>query len=956
MARITPLLFFLLLFLALTRTPGLCQQLVATSNQTNHLDNYLHRNWKSGAGLPQNNVNAIVQDGLGFLWVGTENGLARFDGQEFKVFDTHNTPALKSNRITSLLWSGDKYLWIGTAGGSLTIYENNRFRHFDRGNLSPTGSVQSITKGLDEHVIIGMSGGRAILVQGRSRSLPVENLGPNLPGDGAVVVLEDSQKKLWLGTSKGLKYFKDGKMTTYTVADGLADNHIRCFLQDKNGHLLIGTAGGLNRLIPQQPFFFSTVAGFGDCAIHALLADQEGGIWVASDRGLYRLSRENVNPRLEKVSAMAGLSGEIPVLSLYRGNDGIIWCGTAGGGLHSLSRSPFRYYTTRDGLSHNYVKTIYQDNQGNMWIGTGGGGLNRFDGKRFTVFTTRNGLCSNDITSLCQDGPGNLWIGTPHGLQRASQCHIDESLNTYTEKNGLSANAINVLFADRQGNLWIGTHGGGLLGYQNGRFFQAGRGEGSVPQEFAYSFVHALAQDNSGNLWVATGQGLLCLDIKTNLLLQEKKLEQLQQYTIREIFIDWLGRLWLATTGRGLICYDRGRVISFPGHSELNGISIHRIFEDNNGLLWLTSGKGLFAFDEVGFVSPLKDSRRNQSVPKLRYNLWLESDGLKSAVFTGGSQPAGWKTSSGELWLPTVAGITVIAPETTKLSNPIIPVVFEKVVVAGQAYHSQDIPRLPAGTTALTFYFTALNYQGFENLQYKYRLVNLSWGEEDIQSQEEGVIGASKEYTLQHLTPGKYRFEIYAGNPEKGWSEKAAGFIFSIEYQILFEIRYILIGIGILTILVVVIFWSKNRWDKKKEILRIFTEDERYKTSALKPRQFKKSMLQLLTLMEEEKPYLDAEMSVAKMAERLDISKEHVSQIINQKFYMNFNQFLNKYRIEEAKKRLQDPAENQYVVLKIAFDVGFNSKSTFNTAFKKFTGMSPSEYKEKFQPPSGPKS
>lgn len=108
-------------------------------------------------------------------------------------------------------------------------------------------------------------------------------------------------------------------------------------------------------------------------------------------------------------------------------------------------------------------------------------------------------------------------------------------------------------------------------------------------------------------------------------------------------------------------------------------------------------------------------------------------------------------------------------------------------------------------------------------------------------------------------------------------------------------------------------------------------------------------MLRLLRLMEEEKPYLDPDMSVIKMAKKMEVSKEHISQVVNRHFYMNFNQFLNKYRIEEAKKRLRDPAENRFVVLKIAYDVGFNSKSTFNTAFKKLTGMSPSRYREKYQ-------
>jgi AraC-like DNA-binding protein len=323
----------------------------------------------------------------------------------------------------------------------------------------------------------------------------------------------------------------------------------------------------------------------------------------------------------------------------------------------------------------------------------------------------------------------------------------------------------------------------------------------------------------------------------------------------------------------------------------------------------------------------------------------LESDGLRTAVFSGSGQPAGWKATNSRLWLPTMEGVTIVDPADTPLKKkPGLTVIFEKLEADGITHLPHNIPVLPSDTRSVSIYFSVLNFRGFENLKLKYYLVSTGG------RVEEAVIdGAQKKLVLRDLEQAGYRFSLSAGNNEKGWSKEPLHFSFSIKYRLPWQEMALFIFIACLAVSIVVALKILDRRNKEKHMMRIFKDDERYKTSGLKAKLVRKHMLQLLTLMEEEKLYLDPELSVTKLARCLGLAKEHISQIINQQFYMNFNQFLNKYRIEEAKKRLKDPKENQYVVLKIAYDVGFNSKSTFNTAFKKFTGMSPSQFREKHQ-------
>jgi ligand-binding sensor domain-containing protein/AraC-like DNA-binding protein len=897
------------------------------------IDKYIHRQWSVKDGLPHDSVTCFAQDPRGFIWVGTDNGLARFDGDDFKIFNKNNTKEIKNNSITSLYAAADGTLLIGTDGGGISIFKNNRFKHYSTSNGLPSNFIRFITGDSSQNIRVSTCGGGVIGLRLRRFNIAVayKDVDPSLLAGCVRPVLSDSKKDLWTGTDNGLKRSHQGKSFMYTVKAGLKDNRIRAICEDREGKLWVGTEKGVNRITKTRgdSVLITNITAFEQHVVYSILEDKDGVIWTATDRGLYRV-RNNGRYEIEKATSLEAFLGTIPVTSLFEDRQGILWIGTYGKGMSSLRDGKFKFYTTSDGLSHNYVTSIYQDDKGTVWIGTNGWGLNQLKQEKIKVFTKKNGLCSNYITAIYEDKRGNhcIWIGTPDGLNRWN----NQQFNLYNVKDGLSHNSISALSGDREGNLWIGTHRG-LNGYKNGKFYVPGNQKGLANQ-----VILTMAGDTKGNLWIGTSQGFYRLkNTRTKPLL-----ERISTHVVQDIYIDWTGSIWLGTKDQGLIRFIDGRFIAYPLDSEFSNAKVYRVLEDREANLWMSSNHGLFMVSKAAFTRDRFRYRRRLTSSD-RYHHLLESDGLKSEVFSGDGQPAGWQTTDGRMWFPTINGIAVITPEGIKFKDPVLPVHIEKLVVDDQTFFPGGPSLFPKKTRKIEFYFTALNFDGLENLEFKCKLTGIF--PEKLGTRQEIV--NQKKIIFRDILPGKYNFSVFAGNENKGWGE-AASYDFTVRYTISGIEGFILVLIFVLPILLVVISRHLERRAKTKEMLKIFQDDARYKTHVLTPKTVKKHMLRLLSVMKEEKPYLDPNMTVTKLANRLGVSKEHISQTINQCFYMNFNQFLNKYRIEEAKERLKDPKESQYVVFKIALDVGFNSKSTFNTAFKKFTGMNPSQYREKY--------
>ncbi|MGH7492056.1 MAG: ligand-binding sensor domain-containing protein [bacterium] len=320
--------------------------------------------WQRKEGLPQNSIHAILQTRDGYLWLGTQEGLARFDGVKFTVFNKRNTPQLKHNHINVLFESTSGTLWIGTNGGGLNRLINGKFRTYLAGEGVTQNFMWSLYRDRQNHLWAGNDAGELLRYQDGQFAVIVPSLGNRI-----MAICEDRTGALWLGTVNGLGRLAAGKLTFYPKVDGTS-NHVLCIYEDKKGHLWIGTRVGLHRFHDGEFKHYPMNEGSSHTIIRAVHEDREGSLWAC----------------------------------------------TFGGGLRRMREGTITAFTKRDGLSSNVVGPIYEDQEGTLWIGSIGGGLNRLKDGKFTSYTSAEGLYDDNVYAILEDEQGHLWMSCNNGV------------------------------------------------------------------------------------------------------------------------------------------------------------------------------------------------------------------------------------------------------------------------------------------------------------------------------------------------------------------------------------------------------------------------------------------------------------------------------------------------------------------------------------------------------------
>src|SRR5215216_3130519 len=702
------------------------------------LNEFGHQAWLTENGLPQNTVQAIVQTHDGYLWIGTQEGLARFDGLNFAVFDKENTPAFKSNDIRFLHEDKQGRLWISTSYG-LVCRHNGRFNSFTVNEGLPDNSIGPLTEDANGNVWIGTAAGLARFENGTFKTFTTQH---GLSSNVIQTLCARANGTLLVATSAGVQSLSGERFSDWTTpVDGPAAN-ITAIAEEKNGHLWYGTLDGLFDINDEAAITLPNTR------ISALLVDREGTLWIATAGGLARLR----NGKLETFTSANGLSSNL-VLSLFEDREGSIWVGTEAGGLNLLKSKKFNTYTTRDGLPNDLVKAIYQDPQGGIWIGSNGGGLTLFKNGRFTTWTTRDGLSSDVVLSLAGDADGVIWIGTPDGLNRFQ----NGKFQTFTFADGLSNDLVRSVLVDRNGVLWVGTRDG-LNSFRDNQFTTYTRQDG-----LANNFIGALLEDSKGNLWVGTLGGLS--KIKDGKFQTFTTKDGLSSNTVISLYEDASGDLWMGTNGGGL---NRLRSNQFVSFSALSADVIYRILEDKQQNLWCSSNKGIFRINknELDKVA----SGASTSVSPVFYG---PADGTLTRECSGGGHPAGWKTSDGRIWFATIKGLAVIDPENIPLNTAPPPIAIEQLFIDNQSASLTEKLTLSPGTSRLDFYYTALSFIAPENVRFKYKLEGFDDNWIDG--------GARRVASYTNLRPGNYRFRVIAANNDGVWNETGAAVEFYLQ-------------------------------------------------------------------------------------------------------------------------------------------------------------------------------
>lgn len=788
--KISYILYFLFAFF---KTETSCAQ--------NHL-NFKHLTINEG--LSQNTVFAIMQDKTGFIWIGTEDGLNKYDGYEFTIYKHRNNDAnsLSDNQVNALLEDPKGNIWVGTSSG-LNLFNKQQlgFTKISTGPDKENSLDDFITSFLYDsygNLWIGTYGGLKRYDYQQKRvlnySLP-PNIQNKISSNRVQTIFEDHQKKLWVSIGKDIKCIdlKSKKVIPLPEAleqiASLKQANVRTITQGKNGLIWFGTEhSGLFNYNPkthkseQFQHEANNANSLPTNIVRTLLAYSDTKLWIGTRDGLSILdlsTRKFINYQ-NNVFDNKTISHN-SVRAIIKDRAGNIWIGTYAGGINfsSLGAGNFSYIGEKSssnpvGLSHKVVSSILYDH-GHLWVGTEGGGLNYIDrDKNISKSYVINSRQQNIVKSLVEDENHNLWIGTYDGLSYFNT--RTETLKSFeiagNNDNKPENKQVYSLLLD-DGGLWIGTDGRGLKFINHNSAITTYTHDTKNPKSISSNVVLSLLRKDDRHIYVGTDHGLNIYNKLTHNFISYLHTDDdslgLQQNTVLYLFKDSKNRLWIGTEGGGVNYFDEKNQ-KFYAITETQGLLnsvVHGIREDQTGALWLSTNKGLSKIIFKQFKVPF--SKNDLTI--MNYTV---EDGLQSNQFTSGAAEKG---DHGELFFGGINGLTAFFPDkiiynTFKPKVVITDFLIKNHPVEINAENSPlkktisetDTIVLTYDQAFITFKFAALNYVNPEKNQYAYKLSGFyddDWHQ----------VGNQRTATYTNLDAGKYTFEVKAANNDGLWTD-----------------------------------------------------------------------------------------------------------------------------------------------------------------------------------------
>lgn len=711
-----------------------------------HADEYGLDAWTTANGLPQNTVTGIAQTPDGYLWLSTFDGLARFDGVRFTVFDKGNTKGIVNNRFSGIYADPEGKIWAVTENGAVTVYQNGAFASFQMKGISEgpitlvrdqsgqamiesgAGSfylrdgvfaaVEPLEPGV-KRVFYALSGSKWVFSENEATQFWEDRvitykfaLPRELFSRGGTDAFHGYRGDLWIRLSDRFVWLSSGTVHTYPITDfpEIAGLDPQWIFDDPGGGVWI-VCGGTDPARSPNTKLVKFLAGrsvvydLGEkFAVTRGETDREGNIWLATPVGLRRIRKKLITT----LSVKDGLNRN-EVYPLLETAAGDVLIGTVQG----VNR--FRNGAVEDlKLKYSagfplYMRGLWQNSRGQIWLGyQGEGGFGRFD-EPSTVTRIGKGDLPNGATDFAQDSDGNVWVATETGLLKYTN---ETETAHYTVADGLRSNAIITLRFDRAGDLWLGTYDGLSL-FKDGKFTNFADVEGS-PQGF-----------------------------------------------VRAIYEDADGVIWFGTYGDGLVRYKDGKFFNYRVENGLFNNGVFAILEDGRGNLWMSSNRGIHRVSKQE-LNDLADGR----IPKLNSVAYDEKDGMLNVECNGGRNPAAVKTRDGRLWFATMGGVAIVDPNAEGANTEPPPALIENVLIDRKPAirDARRAIEVEAGRSNVAIEYTGLSLKRSAQIKFRYQLEGLedSWIE----------AGTRRSVDYSYLPAGSYTFRVVAGNSDGVWDTK----------------------------------------------------------------------------------------------------------------------------------------------------------------------------------------
>jgi ligand-binding sensor domain-containing protein/two-component sensor histidine kinase len=834
-------------------------------------------------GLSQSVVNAILQDQQGFIWLGTGNGLNRFDGYEFQVFknDLVDSTSLSGNYISSLAEDQKGQLWIATTNSGLSKFDpvTERFTNYSIKELNSRKLVGTevicLLVDFRNQLWIGTDLGLNRLVKAENTFVhyPLNTDSPDaIQGDYIKIIQEDSDGNIWMGTNDGLSKltFSDSSLSFAHILHFEVKapepfvpirGAVEAILFDEEGKLWVGSGGGIHVLDTHQlekirkgkhagvqlkSYYFDEA----DVLIMDLLKEEDGKLWVATFGNGIKIidtkTTEMFHFTDEKLPPY-GLSVN-DIYRLFKDNSGTMWIGTGGGGVNKLNTntSKFSHWykeaNNANSLSNKKIWAILKDEENNIFIGTDGSGLDIFESEKghYSNFASNpndsGSISDNMILRIIEDHLGQKWLGTyGGGLNKyipGKQPYFKNYKHHPTDSNSLSDNDIMSLMEDSKGNIWIGTASSGLNKFDPiTEKFTAYRAS-STKNSISSNLIMDIAEDEAGYLWLATDCGLNKFDPKTgNSILFAHQINDENSISTNDLYsllIDEAGTLWIGTNGGGILKFDPVKeiVTHFTEKEGIANNTVYGILEGENDNLWASTNYGLSKFNKNTF----------------RVKNYDVDDGIQSNEFSTFSY---FKATDGQLFFGGINGLTGFYPheiidDTTRpnliitkfqlLNTTVIPgltnlqlgISEETNVILTKAISYTDTITISYLHNVFSFEFSALHFLNSHKNSYAYFL-------EGFDRDWIKTTAKNRRATYTNIDPGTYTFRVKGANRDGLWNEKEKSITLIITPPFWRRLWFYILAVGVVLLLILFIHHFRLKQVKLKAEKKSFKEKNKQK-------------------------------------------------------------------------------------------------------------------------------
>lgn len=711
--------------------------------RTNSNSEYFARSWLADEGLPTSAANDVVQDGEGFLWVATPEGVVRFDGYQFKPITSPLIAKVSAKNIRALAINADGSVLMLPAVGGLVVFKNQQFR------------AHPAAAGLE---------GREL------RDIFVERDGP-----------------IWLEMEGGrVRRWSPNYVLDFGPEEGLNERVKASFAQSNNGEVWMASGG--------------FVARYEDGKLHPIEGDpryaavltssSSGGVWVCKGTALRKLDGHNIHEISTNLPwvPMGGL-----VRVMHEDRSGALWIGTAAHGLYLWKDGQFEHV----GIIRSEVKAIKEDGEGSVWVASEGSGLTRLRPKLFELFNSASGLAVDVTDSVSADRRGNVWVANrgggvgqivgeqagvvqfptgSHRLRAYSICAddrrgvwvmMDVGLYRFESDAPLGLALVNnaildahVFYCSSKGDMWVGGENGFL-----GRYVESQPNAFALVPDFPGNRIRCMTEDATGRLWIGTEEGQL-FRRENGKFVRFDHADGLPEVPIRAMYADSSGNVWLGTVGGGLVLVRGDNFIQISSKNGLPDNYVAAILEDDQGRLWLGTRAGIFHVAKADL-----ERIGTGALARVEATTFGRSEGLFGVSCAGSVQPMACKTPDGRLWFATRTGVVAIDVARIKVIRQPPPVFIDEVVVDDSPLVAAEDLQVPPLSKRMEFHFAVLSFAAPEKVRIRYFLEGFDLGWTEM---------SRRDVIYPRLSPGRYQMHVKACNSDGVWNETGATLAFTV--------------------------------------------------------------------------------------------------------------------------------------------------------------------------------